>query len=92
MEVSLKKFLITLTIILTGMPGTCNFMDFGGFSNTHYFQTLRDLQFQAEIRKFENRNEKRQNEKCINDLRTPDIQTRTDAKIINNDGEIKIEY
>jgi hypothetical protein len=93
----MKKILIALVMLSAGMPGTCGFGD-PGFSNLHYLQTLQQQEFRMEeyndFKDFEQQKQDRlkKDEEYVHGQQTPPAQTNTEAKFINDNGQIKIEY
>ena len=96
----MKKIIIPSIVILTGMPGLCSYFDMGS-SNVHYLQTLRQQRFRMEefddFKDFDQQKQEqlKNDEDYIKQQQSPAVQTaptNTDAKLINDNGQIRIEY
>lgn len=93
----MKKILIVLITIFTGMPAMCDYFGMGS-SNLNYLQTLQQQQFRMqEYNDFKDLQEQKQkhlkqDEEYVKRQQAPAVQTRTDAKFVNDNGQIKIEY
>ena len=93
----MKKFIIIVIMLFAGMPGLCNYFDMGS-SNLHYMQSLQQQRFRMEeyndFKDFKQQKQERlkKDEEYVKRRQVPAVQTRTEAKFINDNGQIKIEY